>query len=1329
MDAIQNRLQAITAQITEKQGELLIQELTLDTGYETRLSVDTRKSTETTIQTIKDTIAELEGRKRHLSNVLQNATNFFNNQDGSTTPNIPEQPSAPSSPPRDQSPRSSSTTGHSSPAQDRLIPQRLPGFRNGADSIQSIHTFILEFETQLEANCLSMDHHWARLLPLCLPYGIRRWYEKNIDKSSGWMDACKILKHQFGSRSGIHDAAKQLQQIYLRRDESILDFTVRFQQLMDDAGLDDANPLAITAFEHALPEAVMGHLQAAVTSNLLQEHSVSAYASYAATFQDYINRNKLTKFNSNEFRTHSKTGPRTETRADTHSSKPTPNSGKWCPLHRATSHSAEECKVLLNRTPPKDQPNFKTGTETKFPAKPAFKKLTTTENSREPPNGTHNPAPFTKSVRFARVTMPSPTDGTHLKPFEIPIMLNGIRQYAFVDSGASCNVISKSLVEELNIAFTPQDGHFQMANPTLKDKRIGLTEPLRVCIEDISFTAEFEIMDTLGFPPICIGQPAILQHGFDRLAFAYKFPDTAPPPDNNKAPSFTTITENFTQDLNAENKFKEELADVIKENTAINPDEFCPIPEAEVHLPTEAGKTAYKRQFPIAHTLHPVIWEEIQKLLDKGVIERAPTNCSFNTPIFVVPRKDATGKLTLARLCLDYRPLNALIPDDLFPIPLISDIFESVAGANFFTTLDLQSAYHRFPIAPSDRHKTAFTWDGIQYVFRGAPFGLKNMPSIFQRVMTHLFADLPFVKTFIDDIVVYSATLADHIQHVRTVIDRLNKAHLILNVAKCHFCQTSVKLLGFIISKQGRQVDRDRLINVQDWPRPKTTKQLQHYLGFSNYFREHIPMVSKITAVLNKIRTAPNLASVWDESHDQAFNDLKQALLNCLPLSFPDFTKEFIVATDASDHGLGAVLYQLGEDGSTPSYISFQATSLKPAEKNYSATKRELLAVVFALKRFHAYLWGRKFQLYTDHSALTYLHTQATLNPMMIGWHQLLADYSFRIHHRPGIQNILPDHLSRFYDKFNTRVDEEDIPIFVKATSILEGSATGLVTPPVEDRPKLLERFHLLGHFGTNAMVKAIHDAGYHWNHLKQEAAKVTSQCKECLRFNIVKHGYHPLSPISADTPFEHVAIDLAGPFATSTRNNHYLFVLVDVHSRFTVLRALPDKSMNTIAETLIEIFCNFGFPKIVQSDNGTEFVNKVIKHLTSTAMIDHRLVTPYHPRANGLAERYVQTATRLIKKLVHGVKKEWDDHIPFIQYAINIKTATIHNSTPFTVMFGRKHNAFEASIRSNSQRTPAQTKLLLRLLHFVKKFSTLRLLRQFKAHRSVPRINSTLRN
>lgn len=235
-----------------------------------------------------------------------------------------------------------------------------------------------------------------------------------------------------------------------------------------------------------------------------------------------------------------------------------------------------------------------------------------------------------------------------------------------------------------------------------------------------------------------------------------------------------------------------------------------------------------------------------------------------------------------------------------------------------------------------------------------------------------------------------------------------------------------------------------------------------------------------------------------------------------------------------------------------------------------------------------------------------------------------------------------------------------------------------MMQPPEEERHTILENAHLFGHFGADAIVKAVHSNGLHWPSIKEQALRIVNACKECQKYNIAQNGYNPLQPIRAYIPGDHWALDLAGPLTTSTQGNNYLLVLVDICTRFCVLRPIPNKQSHTIVSTLIQIFCDFGLPRVLQSDNGSEFVNDLMRHFKRASGFDHRLVTPYHPRANGVAERWVQTFLRAIKKRIQGVHKDWDLYVPAVQLAMNAKVSTRINTAPFSLMFARKLNNFE---------------------------------------------------
>ncbi|KAJ8651355.1 hypothetical protein O0I10_013135 [Lichtheimia ornata] len=248
---------------------------------------------------------------------------------------------------------------------------------------------------------------------------------------------------------------------------------------------------------------------------------------------------------------------------------------------------------------------------------------------------------------------------------------------------------------------------------------------------------------------------------------------------------------------------------------------------------------------------------------------------------------------------------------------------------------------------------------------------------------------------------------------------------------------------------------------------------------------------------------------------------------------------------------------------------------------------------------------------------------------------------------------------------------------------------TDVLTPPEEDRPKELEdAHHEIGHAGAEHIVRYLqHTKGMHWNTILQDAVELVKSCPSCQKFNIAKKGFHPLRPIYSYIPGDHWAIDLA-TFDTSTSGNNFMLVMVDVCTRFCILRAIPDKSADTLVRTMKQIFCDFGIPRVIQSDNGTEFKNSLMKKLVNSLGINHRLTTPYHPRANATAERWVQSAVQVIKKKLEGASRDWDYHVPLTQLQLNMRISKRLQSSPFSLMYTRNVNAFRDYRKDTS--TPA---------------------------------------
>ena len=338
---------------------------------------------------------------------------------------------------------------------------------------------------------------------------------------------------------------------------------------------------------------------------------------------------------------------------------------------------------------------------------------------------------------------------------------------------------------------------------------------------------------------------------------------------------------------------------------------------------------------------------------------------------------------------------------------------------------------------------------------------------------------------------------------------------------------------------------------------------------------------------------------------------------------------------------------------SKPRYILYAAKALSKAQISYPATRKELLAIVWGINRCRQYVYGRHFKLYTDHKALTYLFTQKHLNYMLLNWLDTLLDYDFKVIHRPGIDMLLPDTLSRIYAS-NTLSDSTHIsssPLLrINALSMNElvsypdtelrtfvANRFDLRFVPVGERQALLTQAHVNGHFGSDHLFRTLWLSGVFWPSMRRDCISHVSTCLPCLRFNVGKRGYHPQRVITAKFPFQHIAVDTITGFKTTNRGNNCILVITDICTRFSLIIAQPTWQALDTARSLWSVLCTFPLPQIIQSDNGPEYVNKVIRALTTLLGIDHRLVAPYNPRANGSAENRVGLCQRILRKLTNG--------------------------------------------------------------------------------------------
>ena len=394
----------------------------------------------------------------------------------------------------------------------------------------------------------------------------------------------------------------------------------------------------------------------------------------------------------------------------------------------------------------------------------------------------------------------------------------------------------------------------------------------------------------------------------------------------------------------------------------------------------------------------------VQDMLDRGIIE--PSRSPWASPVVLVEKKDGT-----LHFCVDYRRLNAATKIEVFPLPRIDDSLDMLSKSKYFSTLDLDSGFWQVPIEPSSQEKTAFITHSGLYQFQVMPFGLVNAPSTFQRLMKSVLAGLSGETciVYIDDIVP-GATFQEHLNNLREVLDRLRSARLKLKPKKYNLAEQQVEYLGYVVSQDGLTADPKKVEAVQKFPVPADLKDLRSFLGLASYYRRFIPHFSAIAGPLFSL-TRKDVKFEWSLDCQRALDQLKQLLTTAPVMTLPDFEREFLLETDASGLGLGAVLAQKQDEGLVRP-IAFASRTLLPHEKNYGSTELQALAVVWAVKHYRHYLYGHRCQVYTDHEALKSLLNAPHPSGKLARWGLALQEVDIVINYRHGKGNSNADALS-----------------------------------------------------------------------------------------------------------------------------------------------------------------------------------------------------------------------------------------------------------------------------------------------------------------------------
>ena len=460
-----------------------------------------------------------------------------------------------------------------------------------------------------------------------------------------------------------------------------------------------------------------------------------------------------------------------------------------------------------------------------------------------------------------------------------------------------------------------------------------------------------------------------------------------------------------------------------------------------------------KKPYIIPVCFHEKVKSQIQDMVKTGIIR--PSRSPFHSPLVPVVKKDGT-----IRLCVDFRNLNTHIISDSYPLPNISQILHNLGKGKIFSCLDLKQGYHQIPLTEESKPYTAFIAPGGLYEYNVMPMGLKDSPSAFSRIINQVLVGLTGNNThvYMDDIIVHGENFEDHINNLEKVLMRLQEAKLSLKLSKCEFFQNSVKYLGHIISSEGLEPQPDKVNVIKSMNKPQTLKQLQSFLGMVTYYRKFIYKFADIAAPLNKLtggkldEKKPKRRINWNKEAEEAFVELKNALINKVTLSFPDFSKPFFLTTDASNVAIGGVLQQKDSCGRLRP-LTFFSRKLNKSEVNYSTIEREALSIVYGLKINRPLILGYPVIIQTDHRPLTWLLTTSSANSRIARWQLLVAEFEIEVKYLPGRENKVADCLSRLKQEEDSFSDET-VAVITRDTEKnreIEWNLTDLIKKQDED--------------------------------------------------------------------------------------------------------------------------------------------------------------------------------------------------------------------------------------------------------------------------------------